>query len=108
MRLRVLDLHDEALLQAAVEAAAARHVQRGVGLVADGAVVDGVRLAGGDDVEDAGLLHAPDGVRGPAHQRAVVHLGLQSASHNFAAFARRRSKVWFHIEKTLVIYGCLG
>ncbi len=35
-----------------------------------------VGLAGGDQVKHAGLLLAADGVGGPAHQGAVVHLRL--------------------------------
>ena len=37
-----------------------------------------VGLAGRDDVEYAGAIHAPDRVRRPTHQRAVIHLGLKA------------------------------
>ena len=65
-------------------------MKRRVGRVADGAVVDGVGLAGRDHVEDARPLHPTDRVRRPAHQRPVVHLRLQSSCVSFVTGLRAK------------------
>ena len=70
-------LHGEELRQAAVKSRRANDVKRRQRLVVNGAVLNGVRPARGDEVEDAGVGHPTDGVGGPAHQRAVVHLSLK-------------------------------
>ena len=65
------------LRQSAVEARVALEPQHGEGLVGRRAVGHGVGPPRGDQVVDAGLLLPADRVRGPAEDRAQVHLVLE-------------------------------
>lgn len=71
--LHVLEyLHHEVLRQPAVIAGETRHEQRLGGLVDDGAVAEGLRLARRDDLELTGLLHRADSVRAETRDIPIV------------------------------------